>query len=74
MDAARRGDSRVSRIDSVILTRLGGVWAHLLGRVDGASIVQRRALVAVGLLAPLLVLYRDLLFAGAPWLDLGPAA
>ena len=70
MDAARRGDSRVSRIDSVILTRLGGMWARLLGRVDDASIVQRRALVAVGLLAPLLVLYRDLLFAGVPWLDL----
>ena len=70
MDAARRGDPRISRIDSIILTRLRGAWARLLDGLEQASAARCRVLVAVGLLAPLLVLYRDLLFAGSAWLDL----
>ncbi len=70
MDAARCGDPRVSRIGSVILKRFDGAWGRLLRGVEHASIAQRRALVAIGLLTPLLLLYRDLLFSGAPWLDL----
>ena len=70
MDAACRGDKRVPGIVSVTLTRLGGAWARLLDGIEHASVARRRLLVAVGLLAPLLVLYRDLLFAGRPWLDL----
>ncbi len=70
MDAARRGYPRVSGICAGVLTQLGRAMARLLAGLEQASIAQRRALVAAGLLAPLLVLYRDLLFAGAPWLDL----
>lgn len=69
MDAARHGNSRVSRSDSIILTRLSGAGARILNGLEEASAARRRALVAVGLLAPLLVLYRDLLFAGSAWLD-----
>ena len=70
MDAARRGYPRVPGIYAGALTRLSQAWVGALGWLEHASIAQRRALVAVGLLTPLLVLYRDLLFAGAPWLDL----
>jgi len=70
VDAASRGDPRVSRIDSIILTRLGGAWGRVPGALERTSVGQRRVLVAVGLLAPLLALYRDLLFAGSAWLDL----
>lgn len=70
MDAARRGNPRIPRIYADFLIRLNGVWARLLGGLEHASIAQRRALVAAGLLTPLLVLYRDLLFAGSAWLDL----
>ena len=70
MDAARRGNPRVSRIDPIILSRLGGTWTHILRSLEDAPVVRRRALVIVGLLAPLLVLYRDILFAGEAWLDL----
>lgn len=70
MDAARRGYPRVPGIYAGVLTRLSQAWVGALGCIEHASIAQRRALVAVGLLTPLLVLYRDLLFAGAPWLDL----
>ena len=70
MDAARRSDLRIPGIVSVTLTSLGGAWTRLLGRLEHASTAQRRGLVVVGLLAPLLALYRDLLFGGAPWLDL----
>ena len=70
MDAARRGYPRVSGINSGLLTQLNEAWGHLLAGLDRASTAQRRALVSAGLLTPLLVLYRDLLFAGSPWLDL----
>lgn len=70
MDTACRGDTRVPGIVSLTLTRLGGAWARLLDGIEHAPVACRRLLVAVGLLAPLLVLYRDLLFAGRPWLDL----
>lgn len=70
MDAARRGNPRVSRIYADFLKRLNGAWDVLLGGLEHASVGQRRALVAAGLLTPLLVLYRDLLFAGSAWLDL----
>lgn len=70
MDAARRGNSRLPRSDSVILNRISTASGRLVGWVERSSVTHRRVLVAVGLLAPLLALYRDLLFAGAPWLDL----
>ncbi|MYD94394.1 MAG: YfhO family protein [Chloroflexi bacterium] len=70
MDAACRSDKRVPGIVSVTLTMLDGAWVRLLDGIEHASVARRRLLVAVGLLAPLLVLYRDLLFAGRPWLDL----
>lgn len=70
MDAARRGYPRVSGICAGFLTQLSRTLARLVSGLEHTSIAQRRALVATGLLAPLLVLYRDLLFAGAPWLDL----
>ena len=70
MDAARRGHSRISRIDFGLLTRLGEAWTDLQRGLERASVAQRRALVTVGLLTPLLALYRDLLFGNAPWLDL----
>ena len=70
MEATRRGNPRVSGIAFDLLTRLAHAWARVQRGLEQASVAQRRVLVTVGLLAPLLLLYRDLLFAGAPWLDL----
>ena len=68
MDAARGIHSRLPQVSGG-LSRAFAPAVRSLERIDRASAAWHRVLVAAGLLAPLLVLYRQLLFGGEPWLD-----
>jgi len=55
---------------SIGLVRLGHVMDRVAHGARTGSLARRRVLVGVGLLWPLLLLYRELLFNGSAWLDL----
>jgi hypothetical protein len=57
-------------LGSIGLMRLGRVMDRGVHGVLAESLARRRVLVGVGLLWPLLLLYRELLFSGSAWLDL----
>ncbi|HCU73803.1 MAG TPA: hypothetical protein DGO43_08340, partial [Chloroflexi bacterium] len=50
--------------------RFGPVMDRVVQAAPSRSSASRRVLVGVGLLWPLLLLYRELLFSGSAWLDL----
>ena len=50
--------------------RFGQVMDRVVHAATTGSLARRRVLVGVGLLWPLLLLYRELLFNGSAWLDL----
>ncbi len=69
MGAASRIHHRVPEAALDGLSRLLEPGVGVLQRADRAGAGAHRALVALGLLLPLAVLYRQQLFAGAGWLD-----
>ena len=52
------------------MTRLGHVWDRVLSKFLNAPVSLHRVALSVGMLGPLLILYRDLIFLSRPWLDL----
>ena len=52
------------------MTRLGHVWDRVLSKFLNAPVSLRRVALSIGMLGPLLLLYRDLIFLSRPWLDL----
>ncbi|MBM4436845.1 MAG: YfhO family protein [Actinobacteria bacterium] len=70
MERARRLDRRIPGLAIARLAEAPQILQRGLAKAATSGVWWRRALVALGLLAPLLVLYRQLLFAGEPWLDL----
>ncbi len=69
MDAPREVDHRILVAAADGLTRAFAPVGWAIDRVARAGLAWRRALIVVGLIAPLLILYRQLLFAGEAWLD-----
>ncbi len=69
MDATREVDHRVPVAAPDGLTRAVAPVGRAIDRVARAGLAWRRTLIVVGLIAPLIVLYRQLLFAGEAWLD-----
>ena len=70
MVGPRRANFGISQIVAIGVTRLGRVWDRVLSKFLNASVSLRRVALLVGMLGPLVVLYRDLIFLSRPWLDL----
>ena len=65
-----RGQARgLSRPAAAGLTRAAALLGRAAERLERAGANRHRLLVAIGLLAPLLILHRGTLIAGEPWLD-----
>ncbi|MCY4112568.1 MAG: hypothetical protein OXG33_01340 [Chloroflexi bacterium] len=69
MESTRGQDRGVPRPAAAGLTRAAARLGRAAERLEHAGAGRHRLLVAIGLLAPLLILYRGVLFAGEAWLD-----
>ena len=63
------GEGRTRILGRILRLLPFGTVACALARLDGAGPRVHRGLVALGLVVPLLILFRDLLFGQLPWLD-----
>ena len=69
MESTRGQDRGLPRPAAASLTRAAALIGRAAERLEHAGANWHRLLVTVGLLAPLLILYRGVLVAGEPWLD-----
>ncbi len=69
MESTRGRDRGIPRPAAAGLTRAAARLGRAAERLEHAGAGWHRLLVAVGLLAPLLILYRSVVFAGEAWLD-----
>ena len=69
MESTRGQDRGLPRPAAASLTRAAALIGRAAERLEHTGANRHRLLVTVGLLAPLLILYRGVLLAGEPWLD-----
>jgi hypothetical protein len=69
VESTRGRDRGIPRPAAAGLTRAAALLGGAAERLERGGANRHRLLVALGLLAPLLILNRGLLFAGEPWLD-----
>ena len=69
MEPTRSQDRGVPRAGTASLIRAAALTGRTAGQLASASANWHRLMIAAGLIAPLLLLYRAVLFGGAPWLD-----
>lgn len=69
MESTRGRDRGLPRPAAASLTRAAARLGRAAERLEGAGANTHRLLVAIGLVAPLLILHRGTLIAGEAWLD-----
>ena len=69
MESTRGRDRGIPRPAAAGLTRAAALLGRAIERLEHAGAGWHRLLVAIGLVAPLLILHRGTLIAGEAWLD-----